>query len=139
MSPVRSTVAPTIQLSARLKGRLDDLRPAARAFLGSSFDRAVVEGPLDLALTAAGTPEQPTVVGSLAVDAATLGDGVHPPLTNVWLRTVLDRNVRSHRPCRAAVAGRAHGDFGIHSRVVPWGPGRRPRAAAPRFADISTT
>jgi outer membrane protein assembly factor BamA len=85
--------APGHQLSAQLKGRLDDLRPAARAFLGSSFDRAVAEGPLEVTVTAAGTPDRPTVVGSLAVDAATMGDGVHPPLTNLWLRTVLDRSV----------------------------------------------
>ncbi len=81
------------QLSARIKGRLDDLRPAARAFLGPSFDRAVVEGPLDVTVTASGTPDRPAVVGSLAVDAATVGDGVNPPLTNVWVRTVLDHDV----------------------------------------------
>jgi outer membrane protein assembly factor BamA/autotransporter translocation and assembly factor TamB len=81
------------RLSAAIKGRLDDLLPAARAVLGPGFNRAVLEGPLDVALTASGTPQQPTVVGSLAVDAATLGDGVHPPLTNVWIRTVLDHNV----------------------------------------------
>src|SRR4029453_14162490 len=85
--------APGHELSARIKGRLDDFRPAARALLGPSFERAVIEGPPDVTITAAGTPDRPTVVGSLAVDAATLSDGVHPPLTNVWLRTVLDRNV----------------------------------------------
>ena len=83
---------PGHQLSARLKGRLDDLRPVAHAMLGAS-DQAVFEGPVDLELTASGTPQQPTVVGSLAVDAATLSDGVHPALTNVWIRTVLDRRV----------------------------------------------
>ena len=85
--------APGHELSARIKGRLDDFRPAARALLGPSFERAVIEGPLDVTITAAGTPDRPTVVGSLAVDAATLSDGVHPPLTNVWLRTVLDRTI----------------------------------------------
>src|SRR4029453_19248654 len=85
--------APGHELSARIKGRLDDFRPAARALLGPSFERAVVEGPLDVTVTAAGTPDRPTVVGSLAVDAATLSDGVNPPLTNVWLRTVLDRSI----------------------------------------------
>ena len=81
------------QLSARIKGRLDDLRPAARALLGPSFDRAVIEGPLDVTVTASGTPDRPSVVGSLAVDAATVGDGVQPSLTNVWVRTVLDHDV----------------------------------------------
>ncbi len=84
---------PGHQLTARIRGRLDDFQPAARAAFGPALERAVFAGAVDVTFTAAGTPEKPTVVGSLAVDAATLSDGVHPSLTNVWIRTVLDRNV----------------------------------------------
>ncbi len=84
---------PGHQLTARAQGRLDDLQPAARALVGSSVEKVVLEGPLDATVTATGTPGRPTLVGSLAVDAAVIGDGVHPPLTNVWVRAVLDRNL----------------------------------------------
>lgn len=81
---------PDETLTLDLAGRLDDLRPLALALAPASVTDPVLEGPVRARLVASGTLDRPAVKGSFDVDGARIGDGLLPPLTDTWVRVVLD-------------------------------------------------
>jgi outer membrane protein assembly factor BamA/autotransporter translocation and assembly factor TamB len=83
---------PGHSIVAQLTGQLEDLRPSVAPFMPAGTEHMALNGAFVATINAAGSVKAPVVTGALRLDDATVGDGLHPPVTGINVRAALDRD-----------------------------------------------
>src|SRR5205814_3371831 len=79
-------------IQLQLTGQLEDLRPSIAPYMPAATEHMALNGGFVATVNATGPVKTPVVTGALRLNDATVGDGVHPPVTGIRVRAALDRD-----------------------------------------------